>query len=48
MNVLAVDHADSGFNVAQAAMDELTGGLAEELGVVDVAATQVDKSVCGL
>ncbi|THU94131.1 Asp f 13-like protein [Dendrothele bispora CBS 962.96] len=48
INVLAIDHAGSGFNVAQAAMDELTNGNAIAFGVVDVSATQVDVSNCGL
>ncbi|KAF5354587.1 hypothetical protein D9758_011210 [Tetrapyrgos nigripes] len=48
INVLAIDHAGTGFNVAQAAMDELTGGRAVELGVVDVTASQVAASSCGL
>ncbi|KAK7456498.1 hypothetical protein VKT23_010748 [Stygiomarasmius scandens] len=48
INILAIDHAGSGFNVAQAAMDELTGGNAVAFGRVDVTATQVDVSQCGL
>ena len=46
--MLAVDHADSGFNVAKAAMNSLTGGQAEKLGRIDVTATQVAASKCGL
>jgi len=48
INVLAIDHAGAGFNVAQAAMDELTGGQAVAFGRVDVTAAQVATSNCGL
>ena len=48
INVLAVDHADAGFNVAKGAMDTLTNGQAAALGRIDVAATQVAASACGL
>lgn len=48
INMLAIDHAGDGFNVAMAAMSELTGGQATQLGRVDVAAKQVAASVCGL
>nr|AGL40519.1 cerato-platanin 4 [Crinipellis campanella] len=48
INVLAIDHAGSGFNVAQAAMDELTGGQAVALGNIDVQSTRVASSACGL
>lgn len=48
IDVLAIDHTDTGFNIALKAMDDLTGGLAKELGRVDVAAKQVASSVCGL
>ncbi|TDL22978.1 Cerato-platanin [Rickenella mellea] len=48
ISVLAVDHADSGFNIAQAAMDKLTKNQAVALGAIDATATQVSKSVCGL
>lgn len=46
--ILAVDTAPDGFNVAEEAMNSLTGGLAVELGRVDVTSTQVDASYCGL
>ncbi|OJA15474.1 hypothetical protein AZE42_06351 [Rhizopogon vesiculosus] len=46
--ILAVDVSKTGFTVSQAAMNTLTGNLAAELGRVDVTATQVDASVCGL
>ncbi|KAH8687364.1 Cerato-platanin [Tricladium varicosporioides] len=48
INVLAIDHAGEGFNIAKAAMNSLTGGQAEQLGRIDAGWTQVDKSVCGL
>jgi len=46
--ILAVDASKVGFTVSQEAMDKLTGGLAADLGRVDVSATQVNVSVCGL
>ena len=48
INVLAIDHAASGFNIAKAAMNTLTNGQAEALGRIDVTATQVSASSCGL
>ncbi|KAG1825549.1 Cerato-platanin-domain-containing protein [Suillus subaureus] len=38
----------AGWNSAATAMNTLTGNLAAELGRVDVTATQVNASVCGL
>nr|ABZ03963.1 cerato-platanin-like protein [Moniliophthora perniciosa] len=48
INLVAIDHAGNGFNVAQAAMDELTNGNAVALGTIDVQSQQVARSVCGL
>ncbi|CZS94690.1 probable SnodProt1 PRECURSOR [Rhynchosporium agropyri] len=48
INVLAMDHANEGFNIAQAALDELTGGQAVALGRIDAQYSQVDVSACGL
>lgn len=48
INVLVVDVAVAGFNVAQRAMDDLTGGHAVAIGVANVTAKQVNPSVCGL
>ena len=48
INVTAIDHAGDGFNLSLEAMNTLTDGLAEELGVIDAQATQIDKSHCGL
>ena len=48
INVLAIDHAAEGFNIAEAALNELTGGQAEFLGRIDADWAEVDDSVCGL
>ncbi|KAI1788583.1 Cerato-platanin [Ganoderma leucocontextum] len=48
INVVAIDHAAAGFNIALAAMNTLTNNQAAALGRVDAEATQVDASVCGL
>ncbi|KIY50651.1 epl1 protein [Fistulina hepatica ATCC 64428] len=48
INVLAIDHADSGFNIALEAMNDLTNNQAVFLGRIDVTATQVAVSNCGL
>ncbi|GAM87497.1 hypothetical protein ANO11243_055220 [Dothideomycetidae sp. 11243] len=48
INVLAIDHAQSGFNIGLNAMNALTNGQAQQLGRVDVQATQVATSACGL
>ena len=48
INVLAVDHAGDGFNLALEAMNVLTDYQAQSLGRVTATATQVDSSVCGL
>lgn len=48
INVLAIDKAGAGFNIALDAMNALTNGQAVQLGRVDAAATQVAASVCGL
>lgn len=46
--VTAIDHTDDGFNLSLEALNTLTGGRAIEFGAVDVTATQVDRSRCGL
>lgn len=46
--ILAVDVSKAGFTISETAMNTLTNNLAVELGRVDVTATQVDVSVCGL
>lgn len=48
INVIAIDVAGAGFNIALSAMNELTGGNAVQLGRVDVTSKQVASSVCGL
>ncbi|KAH9853378.1 Cerato-platanin [Lenzites betulinus] len=48
INVLAIDHADDGFNLSLEAMNTLTNNQATFLGSVDVQATQVAASQCGL
>lgn len=48
INVLAIDHAVEGFNIAQAALDELTGGQAVQLGRIDAIWAEVAASACGL
>jgi len=48
INVLAIDHTDSGFNIGLGAMNTLTNGQAVQLGRVDVVSKQVSASVCGL
>ncbi|KAF8810054.1 snodprot1 [Phlegmacium glaucopus] len=47
VNILAID-ANSNFNIATSAMNELTNGQAIFLGRVPVTAVEVDRSVCGL
>ncbi|KAF9265884.1 cerato-platanin-like protein [Marasmius fiardii PR-910] len=48
IKIVAIDHAGSGFNVAQAAMDELTDGQAVALGNINVQSTRLSPSDCGL
>ncbi|KAM4057786.1 cerato-platanin domain-containing protein [Hirsutella rhossiliensis] len=48
INVLAIDHTDAGFNIAQAAMDKLTNNQAVQLGRIDAKATQIDSKKCGM
>ena len=48
INVLAVDHAGSGFNINLDAMNELTNGQAVSLGHVTADAQQVDGVECGM
>ncbi|KAI9430211.1 Cerato-platanin [Lactarius psammicola] len=46
--ITAIDVAGDGFNLSLEAMNTLTNGHAEELGVIDAQATQVDSWHCGL
>ncbi|KAH9842595.1 Cerato-platanin [Rhodofomes roseus] len=48
INVLVVDYADEGLNIAQAAMNGLTGGDAQELGILWATAVEVDVTECGM
>lgn len=46
--VLAVDHTGNGFNIALAAMNDLTNGQAVQLGRIEAQYAQVATSNCGL
>lgn len=46
--ILAVDHTDKGFNIAKAAMDDLTNGQAYQLGRIEAQTEEVVLSNCGL
>ncbi|XWX01387.1 hypothetical protein V2A60_009414 [Cordyceps javanica] len=48
INVLAIDHANAGFNIALDAMNKLTGGRGVEVGRIDAQASKVDIKECGL
>ena len=48
INILAIDYAQAGFNIGKTAMDTLTHGQAEQLGVVQVTSKHVANSVCGV
>ncbi len=47
INITAIDTAGSGFNIAQEAFVQLNGGQIGQ-GVVEVVATKVSPSVCGM
>ncbi|KAI8942116.1 hypothetical protein NX059_000210 [Plenodomus lindquistii] len=46
--ILAIDHTANGFNIAKAAMDDLTNGQAAQLGRIEAQYAQVAVSNCGL
>ncbi|KAI0360160.1 cerato-platanin-like secreted protein [Trametes cingulata] len=48
INVLAIDHAQSGLNIGEKALNKLTHGHAEERGVIHAKVTQVSASKCGM
>ncbi|KAL7281975.1 Cerato-platanin [Trametes coccinea BRFM310] len=48
INVLAMDHADTGFNISLEALNTLTDNQGVALGAIDATATQVAPSECGL
>lgn len=47
INMLAVDAAPGGFNLGLQAMNQLTNGMAEQLGRVQASYSEVDRSLCG-
>jgi hypothetical protein len=47
INLVAVDTAGTGFNIAQEAFVQLNGGQIGQ-GVLDVVASKVAPSICGL
>ncbi|KAI9053712.1 hypothetical protein LZ554_002663 [Drepanopeziza brunnea f. sp. 'monogermtubi'] len=48
VDVLAIDRANAGFNIALDAMNKLTGGQAAALGRIDAQYQQLPASACGL
>ncbi|KAI0662816.1 Cerato-platanin [Cubamyces menziesii] len=48
VTVLAIDSFQSGFNIAEEAMDVLTGNRSRELGQVEITAYRFPNSQCGL
>ncbi len=48
INVVAIDHADSGFNLSLEAMNKLTNNQAEQLGVVQATVTSLPAASCSL
>ena len=48
INIIAVDHADTGLVLSLAALDQLTGGQGKALGRIDVKYEEVGGSECGL
>ena len=48
INVLAIDTAPSGMNIAKGAMNKLTGGQAVQLGRVNADIIKVGVGKCGL
>ncbi|RKF64718.1 Protein SnodProt1 [Erysiphe neolycopersici] len=47
INVMAIDRATKGFNIAETALNQLTHGQAKALGRIEAAFTQVESSRCG-
>ncbi|KAI0068043.1 Cerato-platanin [Artomyces pyxidatus] len=48
INVIAIDVANPGFNIAQEALDKLTDGKAMQMGKAQVIVQQQPSSACGL
>jgi len=46
--ILAIDHTGRGLNIGYQAMDDLTGGEAQQLGRIDAMIAQVPRRNCGL
>lgn len=46
--ITAIDASGSDFNISEEAMNTLTGGQAEEIGIAPVTATRLANSACGL
>ncbi|KAI9441944.1 immunomodulatory protein [Lactarius psammicola] len=48
LHIIAIDTISDGFSISLDSMNFLTNGKAKQLDVIDVEATQVDKSFCNL
>jgi hypothetical protein len=48
LNVLAIDHADAGFNIGLTANNKLTGGAGVFFGTVQITAVEASPAACGL
>ncbi|TKA68289.1 hypothetical protein B0A55_04293 [Friedmanniomyces simplex] len=48
IHMLAIDHTATGLNMAEEAMNDLTGGQAVFLGRIDGAVVVVDVGLCGV
>lgn len=48
INVMAIDRATQGFNIAETALNQLTHGQAKALGRIEATFMQVESSKCGL
>ncbi|KAK5688390.1 hypothetical protein LTS10_000368 [Elasticomyces elasticus] len=48
IHMLAIDHTLTGLNMAEAAMNDLTGGQAVFLGRVEATVVKVDAGLCGV
>jgi hypothetical protein len=46
--VMAIDHAQTGFNIGLKAMNRLTNGQATQVGTVDAVASRVSNKACGI
>lgn len=45
---MAIDHAQTGFNIGLKAMNRLTNGQATQVGTVDAVASRVSNKACGI